>query len=776
MPDPEIPDSIKETLNSQVTKRLHQLGYEGDQVSDAKRAAWWWLQARIGAAKRRGGILSGWAVAWPGAGKAELVPYEVPVADPGEVSIAVETSFISPGTERAQYLRLPNTNVSFPMRPGYSAAGVVTHAGADVVGVVPGDRVAAVGAPHASVATVPAGQVFPVPHGVSARAASLVQIGVICGQGVRHAALRGGESVCGIGAGLIGTLAQRLALHAGAGVLNVVATSLTKEATARRSGAARVLLSGPDDADIGDLGADVVIEATGDPAAIEVAVRAAGRGGTVILLGSPRGTTSSVPLAGIRSKALRVVGAHVATLDHLSAVTGDDEKRREAEMFLEALAGGLDVGDLVAESIDPREAASFYRRLADDRGIIGACFDWQLLPESQRKRKGHLISLPDVTARGIFPDRRPLRPSSADPLGVGDPLAGAQGKVRFGLLGCGDIALLNAAALTAAPNTELVAAFDPVEALALDITGAHGGTVATSAEELLGRNDVDVVFLSVPHHLHAPLTMKAAEAGKHVVVEKPMANDLASAVEMASACERAGVTLSVCFPQRYAPEAMAARRLVEAGGLGELGGAYVAFMADKNPAYRFGGFSGRAFSDWRASREQAGGGVLIMNLCHHVDLLRHLTGVEIEEVSAIMPVSNDPAHDVEESISVGLRFENGATGTIFGAANVKGCWEQQLRFWGREGTVMVYPEPRFFTQRAVGGLRTSRWHTFGRLGASQERAVFLSRFATALTQGLAPDVGPEDGLADQAVVEAAYRSAFEGRPVRTADVRKEAGA
>src|SRR5436190_2004984 len=84
-------------------------------------------------------------------------------------------------------LGLANTSVGFPHRPGYSAAGVVLAAGTNVAKVKPGDLVAVRNAPHASVVTVPASSVYAVPAGVPAEAAAMVQLGVICGQGVRRA-------------------------------------------------------------------------------------------------------------------------------------------------------------------------------------------------------------------------------------------------------------------------------------------------------------------------------------------------------------------------------------------------------------------------------------------------------------------------------------------------------------------------------------------------------------------------------------------------------------
>jgi predicted dehydrogenase/threonine dehydrogenase-like Zn-dependent dehydrogenase len=725
--------------------------------------------------------VSGHAIVWPAPGLAELVRVEVPRAGDGEVTVEILTSVVSSGTERAQYLRLPNTSVGFPHRPGYSAAGVVLAAGPDLAKVEAGDLVAVRSVPHASVITAPESSVHRVPAGVPVEAAAAVQLGVICGQGVRRAAVEPGQPVCVIGAGLVGVLAQRLATAAGAGQVTMVARSRTKESIAQ-AGGARFLVAGADRAEVEALAAPVVIEATGDPEALALAVEAAGPGARVVLLGSSRGVTTDVPLAAIRAKRLLVIGAHVDTLRHESRLTGIDMYERETQAFLDMLAAGrLSVTDLFATAVDPREADAFYRRLAGARDIVGARFDWTRLAAEERIGKGRLWRLPDLSGRGTDIRRRPLSPKGRRGRRVSlvdrtDPLAGASGRLRIGLFGCGDIGVQNAAAIEAAPNVQLVACYDPVGALAEDVARTHGVEVAPTSDALLGNGGVDTVVLSVPHHLHGPLGAEAAAAGKHVVVEKPLAENLESATELVRAAERAGVVLSVCFPHRYQPEVVVARTLIEAGALGELAGVLLNFFMDKPSSYWVGGFSGRAHSDWRSSREQAGGGVLIMNLSHYLDLVRYLTGVEANVVTARTQVAEATA-EVEDAVSVTVGYANGALGSLFGTAALRGSGPtSELRLWGPDGHIAVEPDPLVYTLRALDGLRTNRWQTFGRLPPTDIRAIYFSRLATAIDRGESPDIGPNDGLAVQAFIEAAYRSSASGHSVSPGALLQEARA
>jgi UDP-N-acetyl-2-amino-2-deoxyglucuronate dehydrogenase len=440
----------------------------------------------------------------------------------------------------------------------------------------------------------------------------------------------------------------------------------------------------------------------------------------------------------------------------------------------------LAVDDLVKVEIDPREADAFYRRLARDREIVGARFDWTLLPADDRVGDGRILRLPDLTGRGMDFHRRPLtagaRRRRASLLDQTDAFAEASGRLRIGLLGCGDIGFQNAGAIQVAPNVELVACYDPIEALADDVAQAHGAEVAPTTDTLLDHKGVDAVLLSLPHDLHGPLGVEAAAAGKHVVVEKPLANNLDAASELVDAASHAGVVLSICFPQRYQPEVVVARWLIDAGALGEFEGMLLNFFMDKPSSYWVGGFSGRAQSSWRGSRERSGGGVLIMNLSHHVDIVRYLTGVEADIVAA-RTQAVDPEAEVEDAVGVTVRYANGALGSLFANAALRGSAPStELRLWGSDGHIAVEPDPLVYTLRALDGLRTNRWQTFGRLPPTNIRAIYFSRLATAIDRGERPDITGEDGLVVQAFIEAAYRSSESGRDVRPSALLHEVEA
>jgi predicted dehydrogenase len=503
-------------------------------------------------------------------------------------------------------------------------------------------------------------------------------------------------------------------------------------------------------------------------------VAAARTGARIVLIGSPRGVTRDLPLADIRAKQLRLVGAHVETLAYEDR-PGFDARRAEAERFLELLAAGeLRVDDLVGQRVDPREADSFYRDLARSRDVLAARFDWTSLAAEQRVSSARFARLPDLRARGAEVGRPSLSNRSVDD----DPFAGAVGMLRVGMVGCGDIAVHNARAVEAAPNSRLAACYDPAAELAEDLARAHGVEATATLDALLDRADVDAVFIAVPHHLHGPLAAQAAAAGKHIIVEKPLAHTLAAAVDLAAVAERAGVTLSVCFPHRYDPSARHARSLVAEGALGELAGTLVNFFAEKPPSYWLGGFSGRATSTWRASRAQAGGGVLIMNLSHVLDEIRYITGAEVEQCSAVMRVTDGPA-EIEDTISMTLRYASGAVGSLMASSALRGHrgGKTELHVWGNDGYLIVEPDLQVYTSRAAAtGIRTTQWQRLAPETSVDARAVYISRFASALERGDEPDVTVGDAIAVQAIIESAYRSADTGETVHLPELLSEVRA
>jgi predicted dehydrogenase/NADPH:quinone reductase-like Zn-dependent oxidoreductase len=696
------------------------------------------------------GPVSGYAVCWPSLGRAVFEPVTV-TPGPGELVVEVAASIVSSGTERARFLGLPNARIEFPHRPGYAASGRVVAADPAVGGFRPGSEVALLDVPHQSVAAVPPERARLVPPGVDLADAAILQLALVASLGVHRADPRPGEPYGVVGMGLIGALAQRLARLRASGPCVAIAKSRAKQEVAVRGGAARFLAvtEEQDHREIERLGLPVVVEATGDPQALAVAVAAAAHDGMVVLLGSPRGRAALNLIEAARRKRLRLVGAHVAGL---TGTPGLDESGVAAmtDGIMRALgSGALQVADLL-EEVDPREAAHLYRRLVTDQSLVGVRFDW-----SQAARRGG-----GRTAPATRPSRR--APASAVP---GRPF-------RFGFVGCGEIALLNADAIAMAPNATMTACYDVKTELARDLAGRHGAVATPSLHALLERKDVDAVVLAVPHNQHEPIALESILAGKHVVVEKPVAIDLKGALRMVRAAQRFGVALSVCFPDRYGDEVETARQIVRQQGLGDLFMVELLWYADKPLSYKFGGFSGRAPSTWRMWLEAAGGGVLLMNLCHGLDLVHHVTGLGVDYASASI-AKFERLGNVEDTCVLNLGYENGALGVIAGSSAARALRHESLRLLGTDGRLELRPAAEVHTSRLMRrlGIEADRRVPLGGPTSSTvARARYFSRFVDAVRSGRAPDVTGEDGLRVQATIEAAYEAARSGARIRPDDL------
>ena len=691
------------------------------------------LATRAAAAARLAGVRSGRRVVWPSSGRALLERFELPAAGRGEVTVEILASAISPGTERAQYLRLPNARPAFPHYPGYSAAGRVVERGRGARFAV-GELVAVPRAPHASLVTAPASEVYAAPEGVTASQAALTYLAIIAAYGVDRCELEPGGLLCVIGAGPIGRLAAEIA---------------------NARGAQPVVVTRTDRARVDEIGAAAVIDAAAQDDTLELAASAAAEGARIVLLGSPRGP-QRLPLAALAERRLTLVGAHISRLAGERSETGRDDFRRFADEFLAGVRDArIDVADLVGEAVDPREAELVYRRLAD-RTLRAAHFDWTLLPESERN-----ASAPLVPRRGSAPV---AVGAPAHPRASGTPLG-------FAVVGCGDIGAENAAAIARAGNARVVTCFDAVPELAAAAAQRYGAVAAGSLEAALTEPGVEAVVVSVPHAAHEEVSVAALDRGLHLVVEKPLAHDLASALRIADAANRSSGLASVCFPFRYEPAALVAQALVDGGALGELRGSTITMLVDKPPSYWLGGYSGRASSSWRSSRAAAGGGILIMNATHFVDRVLHLTAATVEEVAAFALRSAETG-EVEDSIAVSLRYAGGAVGSIVGASSARGGSNASgLTLWGTLGQIVLDDRPRAFTLHSTADGETGRWRELPSTESADPRVVYFERFVDCVRNGTPPEIGLAAGVAVQQIVEAAYRSVENGRPVRLEELQ-----
>jgi predicted dehydrogenase len=319
---------------------------------------------------------------------------------------------------------------------------------------------------------------------------------------------------------------------------------------------------------------------------------------------------------------------------------------------------------------------------------------------------------------------------------------------RFGVVGCGMSARHIHMPLLRAAGMEITAFASRSRSSAETAREEWGsGDVMDDWHEVLERDDVDVVVVTTPNSTHHEVAIAAAESGKHVLVDKPMAWTLADADAMIAAADTHGIVLMPFQNTRFVPPFVAAHDAVADGRIGEVTGFRVAFGHAGPQAWA-------PDAKWFFDRSSAGGGCLIDLGVHAIDLVRAITMRDVVEVSALL---GGLAGDVESDAQLLLRLDNDAIGTVHASWASRPGPDHQLTLVGTDGTLHL-------------DARTPL--TFVPLTGERERLTLpevtgspLDELLAAIRGDREPTLRAADGRAAVAVVDAAYRSAAEHRAV-----------
>ena len=315
------------------------------------------------------------------------------------------------------------------------------------------------------------------------------------------------------------------------------------------------------------------------------------------------------------------------------------------------------------------------------------------------------------------------------------------------ILGCGRIARRHAAAARRLGLSLIFASRDPgrARAYARQFQGlaAHG-----SYAEALGDPRAVGAVICTPHACHLDNARSAFAAGRHVLVEKPIARTLEEADHMIGAAAEAGRVLMVAEQFHFMPAFRQVKRIIDGGRLGPLREMHLVAR----------GFHGR--SGWRLDAEAAGGGALIDGGIHYIHNLRWW-GRGVRRVFALRPPQTVTEMAGEDSVSLLAELPGGAVGFVSNSLGAPGLATfQWSAVTGAGATCFADNRGRVVLVRGPGGLRP--WF-FGR--DTRGYVAMLSAFRDAMERGRAPEMDGAEGRADLAVVRAAYRSIAEGRPV-----------
>ncbi len=324
-------------------------------------------------------------VVWPRRAEVDVETFDVSPVGDDEVLVATDCTLISPGTERAFLLGLPNAQGRYPSRPGYSNIGTVMEVGKAVKDWTVGDRVASTHGHTSHFITAP-NRLLKVPSAdVPAEEAVFFNLGAIALQGVRKARIELGETTLVLGQGLIGLLAVQLSKLSGA--IPVIAADLTDSRLELAKSMGADFALNPEDVNFSTQlhaatrgnGPAIVIEATGHPDAVNTALDVAGQYARVVLLASTRGATPNVNFyRDVHKKGLSLYGAHNAIRPRQDSSPHFWTLEADSLFLLSLIAQKrFNVTPLISHRVPGKDASEAYRLLmAWHPGLLGVVLQW----------------------------------------------------------------------------------------------------------------------------------------------------------------------------------------------------------------------------------------------------------------------------------------------------------------------------------------------------------------------------------------------------------------
>lgn len=354
------------------------------------------------------------------------------------------------------------------------------------------------------------------------------------------------------------------------------------------------------------------------------------------------------------------------------------------------------------------------------------------------------------------------------------------GKIRFGLYGYGKVAQLHAKAIAASGNATLVSICgrDPGKAGAF--ARSWGIEARASAAEMADRDKVQAVIVTTPHPLHAAHAIECLEAGLNVIVEKPMALKVADCDAMVSVARSRKLSLGVISQRRWYPSAIRIKNAIDKGDLGIPLLGQVIILGWRDQAYYNS-------DPWRGTWEHEGGGVVVNQAPHQLDLLSWFMG-PVSGVSGSWINANHPYIKVDDSAVATVHFSSGGLGSIFVSNSQKPGVYAKVYVHGSSGaSAGVQTDGGAMFIAGMSGVLEPPYNDMWTIpgqekmleGWKQEDASYFSRidptwhffslqiddFAAALAEGRKPSVTGEDGREAVKIIEGIYASAKSGRTV-----------
>lgn len=342
--------------------------------------------------------------------------------------------------------------------------------------------------------------------------------------------------------------------------------------------------------------------------------------------------------------------------------------------------------------------------------------------------------------------------------------------LRFGLIGCGRISKVHTSVISNLSGAKLEAVCDIVKERAVEVANKFKCKVFTDYKEMINSDEIDVIDICSPTHLHSQMVIDAAKAGKHVITEKPMALSITDADNMIQECKKNNVKLFVVKQNRYNPPIVKLKEAIEEGRFGKIFYGNTTVLWHRDQSYYD---DQEWFGEW-----EKGGGVFINQASHNIDILQWLMG-EVDSVYAKIDTMTHKINAEDLGMAI-LRFKSGAWATIQTTTCV---FPKNL-----EGSVSIFGER---ASAKVGGIQMNEMQIWEFDDYRSEDGLY-HRYSTTppniygfghikymedviktLNGEKQPFVDGAEGMMSLELILAMYKSALTGKEVKMSDFLAE---
>ena len=340
--------------------------------------------------------------------------------------------------------------------------------------------------------------------------------------------------------------------------------------------------------------------------------------------------------------------------------------------------------------------------------------------------------------------------------------------IKIGILGCGKIAQVRHIPEYAAnPDCQLVGFFNPTKSRAEDMAAKYGGLAYDTAEELLANPEIDAVSVCAANYAHAALSIQALKAGKHVLCEKPMATTLADCEAMVECAKKNGKFLMIGHNQRLAKAHMEAKRLIDAGLIGDI----ITFRT----SFGHGGPETWAIKPgkdtWFFDKSKAAMGVMADLGVHKTDLIQYLTGQRVVRTTARLVTLDKRGEDgeligVDDNAVCIYEMSGGAFGTMTASWTYYGAEDNSTVLYGTKGIMRIYDDP---AHSIVVKLADGQEQVYDveqiQTNDNQTKSGVIDLWVDCLKNNRAPEISGESALCAMRAVFASIASSQTGKAV-----------